>query len=51
MEERTSLISLKVLLPASAAISALTGEGLGELRTLIASSLDKPHIISQAVVV
>ena len=47
--ERALLHSLRMTLPTSVAVSALTGEGLEDLKSLIASSLDVPRRASEAV--
>jgi len=49
LEERALLHSLRMTLPTSVAVSALTGEGLEDLKSLIASSLDVPRRASEAV--
>jgi len=47
--ERALLHSLRMTLPTSVAVSALTGEGLEDLKSLIVSSLDVPRRASEAV--
>jgi len=49
LEERALLHSLRLTLPSSVGVSALTGEGLEDLKSLIASSLDVPRRASEAV--
>jgi len=49
--ERALLHSLRLTLPTSVGVSALTGEGLDDLKSLITSSLDVPRRASQAVLV